>query len=1085
MAEPEPQTQAFGQGVMSGTGPFPEPWASFEACRFTPATAAMVNSLGFTAPSPVQSLCWPLIASKRDVVGIAQTGSGKTLAFLVPAMDGLMRSPLKGRPRGPLLLIMAPTRELSAQIKEEGDKVGAGLRLVSLAVYGGVPYREQTEPLRRGVHWVVGTPGRLRDLIGHKHLDVGSIRVLALDEADQMLDLGFEEQVREILSYVPQQRQTLMFTATWPARVQQLAADLLRAPVQVKIGASTRTVNLDIRQQFLLVQSERERLSVLIGILQGTTFERAVVFTNTKIGCSDLADVLVRKARLASVVLHGDLEQPERDANLRAFRMGSPPLLVATDVAARGLDIDGVSAVINYEVATTAEFHVHRIGRTGRAGAAGLAITILNKKEKRERELARAIAQTMEASGQEVPVELADFFGPMRDEDARSTVSKFTHNTGLTEVTVDLAGHQLARVLARDTQLVQETLKRGLRFMNIERSKAVDDRFRRPKWRTRRIVPWSELEEAAGRDEKGLAALESIRQVLGTQPEGLIHVVIHDLFEASKYVATELFELPAVAEDLFELMDMVLEGIIETDDSEFLLNAMENQQFISGLKAMFESGDTEDEFYFQTFAKLSFPMLGKLPLVHYLCELGYDECIRVLLQRFSVQTAPKPWLRLADVEWREKKFGNTPFHICAYTGAASTLRILLEHAKVHQIPVHMLRTTDGKSALEVAQERSNMQCFNLLCPFFPGAAPVQEAVDMAKKEVLLIVDAYPPAGRENGRRVSKKVPQEMTVKGLADCLRAAVAELRADPALIMIKHVHLVDAEDNAEATRELLSLAAGAWSVTFYSCTCSNLSISQHFLETIRCFYAEGAAAWKRLFVLPMVRGTPGPEEMGCFTRAAVRLVECLEQKTRRGELELYDFGRDGSAGFAFPRRYVSDPAVPEVVQGVLHVNTFVRVLQKVREAHPDGPKGKGKRSRQGRSLGEDGWNQRFFFAVKWAMVDRFFYLGQKVDVGKGKEGLRGAVDVESVLKVAAELLKLWSYPLVHSVPAVLVEYFEEYVAALDLGFYALLGHHRLLGTSRLVSLVVEAFHRIPSEHREAMPKTLEWLQVHSADEG
>eukprot|EP00913_Durusdinium_trenchii_P025274 g23726.t1 len=264
----------------------------------------------------------------------------------------------------------------------------------------------------------------------------------------------------------------------------------------------------------------------------------------------------------------------------------------------------------------------------------------------------------------------------------------YTHNTGLTQPDIELEGHQLARVLASDEDIVKETLRRGLRFLNIERSKALDDRFRRPKWRFRRLVSFKELREAAKRHEKGEEALGSLARESNEAGEsmlGIVHVMITDLYDPTTYVATEMFEVPHERDHKWQVFCQVTEMLMESDDVEFAEQVTGNAAFQEALHATWLEGDTEDEFYFQTFSKQPFPQFKYKPLLHHLCEEGtFVETLRFLLSRFSHQTAEKPWLRLVDVEQREKQYGNTAFHICAYAGHVELLDELVKHAQKHE-----------------------------------------------------------------------------------------------------------------------------------------------------------------------------------------------------------------------------------------------------------------------------------------------------------------------------------------------------------------------------------------------------------------
>ncbi|CAL1162067.1 unnamed protein product [Cladocopium goreaui] len=404
---------------------------------------ATLFSLGFAAPTPIQAYCWPVAGGGRDVVGIAKTGSGKTLAFLLPPFTTFLGS----RPGyGPNMLVMAPTRELACQIQLEAERFGkrvGGTKgtskavlecIYSVCVYGGAPRGPQLRELRAGAHLVVGTPGRLNDYLEGGELTLENCKNLVLDEvpraqgaqggeicrptlaprprirqADRMLDMGFEPQIRTLIKAIPRDRQTMMFSATWPREVRNLAQDYLHRPVYIQIGSHEATANKDITQEVVICSGQREKSENLLEILTKIDrAERVIVFTNTKKLCESLASELW-SSRIHCVTIHGDKEQRDRDQALHSFKTGRTPVMLATDVAARGLDIKGVKLVVNYDVAPCPDDHIHRIGRTGRAGVPGRAVTFLDHRESKE---ARE-----EKAGQRVPEnlrELADAGNPGR-----------------------------------------------------------------------------------------------------------------------------------------------------------------------------------------------------------------------------------------------------------------------------------------------------------------------------------------------------------------------------------------------------------------------------------------------------------------------------------------------------------------------------------------------------------------------------------------------------------------------------------------------------------------------------------------------
>lgn len=399
------------EAQVRGDGKVPKPFTTFNSCGFPKPIMATLFSLGFAAPTPIQAYCWPVAGGGRDVVGIAKTGSGKTLAFLLPPFTTFLGS----RPGyGPNMLVMTPTRELACQIQLEAERFGKRVDIYSVCVYGGAPRGPQLRELRAGAHLVVGTPGRLNDYLEGGELTLENCKNLVLDEADRMLDMGFEPQIRTLIKAIPRDRQTMMFSATWPREVRNLAQDYLHRPVYIQIGSHEATANKDITQEVVICSGQREKSENLLEILTKIDrAERVIVFTNTKKLCESLASELW-SSRIHCVTIHGDKEQRDRDQALHSFKTGRTPVMLATDVAARGLDIKGVKLVVNYDVAPCPDDHIHRIGRTGRAGVPGRAVTFLDHRESKE---AREVMRSMEKAGQRVPEnlrELADAGNPGR-----------------------------------------------------------------------------------------------------------------------------------------------------------------------------------------------------------------------------------------------------------------------------------------------------------------------------------------------------------------------------------------------------------------------------------------------------------------------------------------------------------------------------------------------------------------------------------------------------------------------------------------------------------------------------------------------
>jgi len=373
-----------------------------------------VTSAGFPGPSPIQSIGWPCALSGRDMVAVAQTGSGKTLGYLLPALVHMAAQPPL-RPRdGPMALVLAPTRELAMQIKEEVSKFTRGSHIRNTAVFGGVPKQHQANDLRRGSEIVIATPGRLLDFLESGQTDLTRVTYLVLDEADRMLDMGFEPQIRKIVSQIRPDRQTLLWSATWPKEIQRMARDFCKEdPIRVTIGSEELTTNPKIVQQIEVVD-ERSKWQQFHEFAQKAAHdgERVLVFREKKRDCDTLCRELNSKG-INAESLHGGKEQPARDRILNAFKSGHCKVLVATDVAQRGLDVKALNFVVNYDVPKTLEDYIHRIGRTGRAGEAGTAITFfpLGSRSPDVARLAHGISKAMIECGQEPPAALLSFGG--------------------------------------------------------------------------------------------------------------------------------------------------------------------------------------------------------------------------------------------------------------------------------------------------------------------------------------------------------------------------------------------------------------------------------------------------------------------------------------------------------------------------------------------------------------------------------------------------------------------------------------------------------------------------------------------------
>jgi ATP-dependent RNA helicase DeaD len=348
---------------------------TFSDLGLSESTLEAVSHLGYASPTPIQEQAIPPLLEGRDVIGQAQTGTGKTAAFGLPMVE-------YADPEDPSVqaLVLTPTRELCIQVTQALRAYGANKGLNVVAIFGGAPIRDQAARLKDS-QIVVGTVGRVMDMIGRHHLFLDDARYVILDEADEMLDLGFLEDVEAILRRAPMGRQTALFSATVPPEIRRLADTFMHDPVEIKVRAATLTI--DTVDQFFVEVPDREKPDALVRVLKEERPEQAIVFVRTKIGVDRLARRL-GDAGVRVKTLHGDMSQGQRDGVMIAFKGGRERLLVATDVAARGLDITGVSHVINYDVPNSPDVYVHRIGRTGRAGESGRAVTLVTPRQRRE-----------------------------------------------------------------------------------------------------------------------------------------------------------------------------------------------------------------------------------------------------------------------------------------------------------------------------------------------------------------------------------------------------------------------------------------------------------------------------------------------------------------------------------------------------------------------------------------------------------------------------------------------------------------------------------------------------------------------------
>ncbi|MCW8126033.1 ATP-dependent RNA helicase DbpA [Microbulbifer halophilus] len=364
-----------------------------------------LEDLGYTRLTEIQAAALPSIVEGRDVIGQAKTGSGKTVAFGLGLLHKLQVEQFRVQ-----ALVLCPTRELADQVARELRKLARAIHNIKiLTLCGGMPFGPQIGSLRHGAHIVVGTPGRIEDHLRKGNLDLGEVQTLVLDEADRMLDMGFQAVLDRILAALPQRRQTLLFSATYPRTIDALATRVLRDPLKVEVAAAHSQSTIE--QNYYRVENNEERPAALYQLLAGFDVSSALVFCNTRRETEEAAQTL-KRAGFAALALHGDMEQKSRDRTLALFANGSASILVATDVAARGLDIEELPVVVNYHLSRDPEVHVHRVGRTGRAGQKGMALSLVGKKEIHKLERLEELMQ-QPITLQEVPP-LPGGFAPSR-----------------------------------------------------------------------------------------------------------------------------------------------------------------------------------------------------------------------------------------------------------------------------------------------------------------------------------------------------------------------------------------------------------------------------------------------------------------------------------------------------------------------------------------------------------------------------------------------------------------------------------------------------------------------------------------------
>ncbi|ARW09668.1 DEAD/DEAH box helicase [Acetobacter ascendens] len=366
----------------------------FSDLALAPPLLKALAEQGYDTPTPIQERSIPYLLQGRDLLGLAQTGTGKTASFALPILEHLIKTPRANTPKQPRVLVLAPTRELVAQISDSFKAYARHMKFTQAVVFGGVGQGRQVEAMRRGVDVLVAAPGRLLDLMGQGFIDLSGLEILVLDEADRMLDMGFVRDIRRIMTFVPEQRQTLLFSATMPRSIEDLAASLLNDPARVEVAPPSSTVDR-IQQAVMFVNGAGDKRDALLNMVESPKVSRAVVFTLMKHEANKVAEFL-NKNNVVAEAIHGNKSQGARERAMKGFRSGSVKVLVATDIAARGIDVDDVSHVFNYDLPNVPESYVHRIGRTARAGRDGWAVSFCDAEQRAWlRDIERTIGKTV------------------------------------------------------------------------------------------------------------------------------------------------------------------------------------------------------------------------------------------------------------------------------------------------------------------------------------------------------------------------------------------------------------------------------------------------------------------------------------------------------------------------------------------------------------------------------------------------------------------------------------------------------------------------------------------------------------------
>ena len=398
---------------------------TFAEFDIDPRCLSVLDAQRIVDPTPVQAQAIPAVLTGGDLVAVAQTGTGKTLAFSLPALTRLAG----GRMHHNMMLVLAPTRELAIQVNRVIEEIGKPLRIRTTCLYGGVGLDAQEKALRRGCTVVVATPGRLLDHMGRGNIRFNHLQILVLDEADRMLDMGFLPDIQRILAKLPEGRQTLMFSATFPDEISRLASGMMRDPERITVGAISKPV--ETVRQILYTVHRPAKVPLLLDILRGEGIDSALIFMRTK-RHADRIEKALRKNGLKVQIIHGDRSQKQRQRALESFRSGQVRFLVATDVAARGLDIEGISHVINFDIPENADDYIHRIGRTARASAQGDAITFVCPDEHIHLEtIERALGRNLPRAEWEGAASVLSLFHAPEEKSARPTRSAMRRRRSL------------------------------------------------------------------------------------------------------------------------------------------------------------------------------------------------------------------------------------------------------------------------------------------------------------------------------------------------------------------------------------------------------------------------------------------------------------------------------------------------------------------------------------------------------------------------------------------------------------------------------------------------------------------------------